>query len=122
MVSFQGKFNTQTIISVAISAALIFLLVSRDPFESGPTIVLVFLCLLFVLIFNLTYRLNKCVRTSERFKISPSRVASYYSSILVATGVIFLVGLQTIGQLQVTDILLVVCFETLANFYILRRL
>ncbi len=122
MLSFQGKFNKHTIISAVISAALIILVVSKDPFESGPTIVLAFLCLLFILIFNLIYSLNRRARTSERFKLSPSRIASYYSSILVATGAIFLVGLQTIGQLQVTDMILVVCFEVLANFYVLRRL
>ncbi len=122
MATFQHKINPQIVMSATTTVALIFILMARDPFASGPTVVLIFLCLVFIAVFNLTYYLNTRIKLSERFKFTPSKVASYYSSILVATGAIFLIGSQTIGQLQLADVLLVACFEILANFYVLRRL
>ena len=122
MTLYRRIKNLRLLASAPIVVVLVFLLVSTDPFEAGPTTVLVFLSLVFILTFNIVYPMLGWARLAEGFNFAPSKTAAYYSGIIDSAGVIFLVGLKTLAQLQLADVLLVACFEILANFYVLRRL
>jgi uncharacterized membrane protein len=44
-----------------------------------------------------------------------------YTGVALAAGIVFLIGLKTLRQLQAIDVALVLVFEFLLNFYLLRR-
>lgn len=100
--------------------ALIAVITMFNPGSGGPIVILFFLASVFI--FSLSFASLTIKETSFRlFKKEHQSVHLFYFSILIATGVVFLVGLQTLGQLQAIDVMLVVIFEVLLNFYILRR-
>ncbi len=100
-------------------AGLAFLLTVYSP-GGGPFVILVFLALLFALFISLTYiLLQNTTRVLSRVHFSTIRML--YTSVVIATGGIFLVGLQTLRQLQPVDIILTLLFEIVLNFYLLRR-
>lgn len=101
-------------------AALIATVTMFNPGTGGPVVVLFFLASVFI--FSLSGASLVIQEVSFRiFKKKHYHIHLFYFSILVATGVVFLVGLQTLGQLELIDVVLVVVFEVLVNFYILRR-
>ena len=89
------------------------------PGQGGPVVImmalaslyLLFLSLAAVLITEISYRLGRPYHGAKVL----------YAAVLIATGAIFLVGLQTLGQLQLIDVVLVLLFEVLLNFYFFRR-
>lgn len=86
----------------------------------GPFIILIFLAFLFVFFVSLTYiLLQNTTRLLKRTNFSTIRIL--YTSVVIATGGVFLVGLQTLRQLQPVDVILTVLFEIVLNFYLLRR-
>ncbi len=99
------------------------LVLYTDPFEGGPLVVISFLVLLFALFFQLTMFITHLVARNGvvgRYRLT--RLTRYYSSLLIASGGVYLVGLLTIAQLQLIDLILVISFELIANFYVYRRL
>ncbi len=101
---------------------LIILVLSSNPNEGGPAVVLLFLGLNFLLAFSLAVICMKHIPSRFLKGITLTSVSKYYSGLVLASGWVFLLGLQTIRQLQVIDIALIICFELLVNFYIFRRL
>lgn len=102
------------------SILLIGILVSQDPSGGGPMLILVFLSVLFIWLLSVVWIFIHFLST----KVGGDKLSSVrrlYTSVAIATGLIFLVGLQTLRQLQVADIVLVLVFELLLNFYLLRR-
>lgn len=101
---------------VALAALILF----SNPGSGGPMVVLVFLLLVFLVLLTGT---SVLLRLSERFfvgfKFSAARMV--YTSVALAFGGVYLLGLQTLGQLQVMDAILVCIFELLLNFYLFRR-
>ncbi len=99
---------------------LIILVVSQDPGQGGPVVIMPFLALLFVAYFcsvSLVLQFISSLVSSFNF----SWVRLLYTSVAIAGGMIFLTGLQTLRQLQLVDVILVILFELMLNFYILRR-
>lgn len=102
--------------------ATLLLIGLTNPFSGGPMVVVFFLCSLFILVFTGTLKTLDHILTFKKVRYTLSSAGRYYSALVIAIGVVFLIGLSTIGQLQPTDALLVIVFEVLANFYIFRRL
>lgn len=101
-------------------AGLIYTVASQQPGIGGPITILFFLALVFLgatgitlMVLELSFRLFKLRRFST--------IRLFYTSILVALAAVFIIGLQTLGQLQWMDVILIVIFELLLNFYLLRR-
>jgi hypothetical protein len=106
-------------------ASLLFILclmLTTDPSNGGPILIICFLAAFFVLAFMglllLGAYLNK--RVNLPFKLNKS--TRYYCAISLATGFVYLIGLQTVGQLQLLDVVLTMLLETIINFYIIRRI
>jgi hypothetical protein len=99
---------------------LIFLVTTSQPGEGGPTAVLVLLLLLFCFTAGLVANAIIFLWGSKESR-SFSSMRLLYTSVSVAVGVTLLIGLQTLGQLRVIDVVLVLVFEFLLVFYLLRR-
>ena len=99
--------------------ALAVILVTSRPTEGGPIIVLSMLALLFLLFVQVISLGLGVVTSVFGVSLSPSRI--FLLSIVISVGGIFLVGLQTLNQLSLTDVILVILLEVVANFYIARR-
>lgn len=101
-------------------AFLLAIMMLYHPATGGPIVVLfflfaVFLCFLTGVSGTLQFLLFF-------FRKPPlSKVRLLYTSVAIAAGVVFLIGLQTLRQLQMIDIILVAIFEAILNFYLLRR-
>ena len=107
---------------VVLFLSLLITVILTNPYNAGPALVLFFLILVFTFSFVLTLILQNFAVNFKVLSISDSSVARYYSGLVVATGVTYLVAIQTVGQLQSVDLVLVIIFELMANFYIHRRL
>lgn len=105
---------------IAVTSLLGFLILGTQPGEGGPLLVLAFLLLVFLQTTLLSLTLLSLV---QRLKKKPalSWTRLIYTSVVIGMGVVFLVGLQTLRQLQAIDFILVFAFELLINFYLLRR-
>lgn len=90
-----------------------------NPTTGGPFILIAFLILVFLTSFSIFY--TTLGYAKKRALFTSSRTAIYYTSIIVASGVVFLVGLQSLRQLQYVDLILVSCFQVLTLFYVHRR-
>lgn len=95
------------------------LILTTKPSSGGPVVVLLVLALMFLLLLNITYLCIKFLGASFRLRFT------VYHSLLIAVcivvGLILMIGLQTLGQLGVVDVLLIVFLEILLLFYITRR-
>lgn len=114
-----SKSKLALVFFLIISLLLLFIVLTQDPTRGGPVLILTFLGMLFIwLATSLWLILGLLARSIKK---ETSTVRRLYTSLALATGLIFLVGLQTLGQLQLADIILVAVFELLLNFYLLRR-
>lgn len=114
------KHRTTAVVGIFCTISMISLILFSRPESGGPIAILIFLFLAFVLLFTFTItfiRLLKRVMPAIRI----SAYKSFYMAFVVALGVIFLIGLQTLQQLRLIDVALVILFEVLINFYIIRR-
>ncbi len=100
--------------------ALLVISSTKQPGSGGPAIVLFFLASLFLIFLSLFSLVIQSVLKLAGFP-SFSSIRLFYTSISISLGCIFLVGLQTLQQLQLIDVILMVTFEMLLNFYLLRR-
>ncbi len=107
--------------AILSSAGLLWLLVTTDPGEGGPRLVLLFLAAVFVLLLSCFSLLIQIVGHLVRSGTKQSWYRILYSATVLSFGVVFLLGLQTLGQLRLIDVILVALFEVVLNFYILRR-
>lgn len=108
-----------TVSSVISLLGLVFVGLTKNP-NGGPITILSFLLLVFV--FSVSVASLVIQAFSATIRKQPVRVYKlFYSAFLVGLGIVFLTGLQTLRQLQPVDIILVLLFELLLNFYFLRR-
>lgn len=99
---------------------LMLLTVLKNPNDGGPVVVMSFLLLLFGLYFTLSVIILLLIdQFTNKARFSWQRIL--YTATAVSSGLIFLTGLKTLRQLQLVDVLLVVVFEVVLNFYLLRR-
>lgn len=114
-------FSPLIIVALGVAFVLLLLVVmTQNPGSGGPLVILLFLSLVFLLLFLMVTLLIRLLnRLVSGTAFSPTR--TLYTSIAVATGLVYMIGLRTLGQLQVIDVVLVVVFELVLNFYLLRR-
>ena len=99
---------------------LILLTVITNPTKGGPSLILVFLASVYLwLVLTSWAALEWITKTIGSKRLS--NIRKFYTSVSLAFGLVFLIGLQTLRQLQLADIILTVVFELLLNFYLLRR-
>ncbi len=109
-----------TIAAVISLIGVVILTVTNNPGSGGPVVILLFLLLVFLGSLSIVVIvLQLLVRFIGKAEISLVRLL--YTSVAAASGIVFLIGLQTLRQLQLVDVILVVFFEVLLNFYLLRR-
>jgi hypothetical protein len=103
---------------------LLLVLNITNPIEGGPLSVLAFFILIYLaassLMYVIAYGLMKVVQTfGWRSPLSARRL--YYLVSVLALGPVFLLALNTLGQLELKDIVLVTLLLVLGCFYVLRR-
>ena len=114
------KIKVLMALDILAIAATVFFLLANNPGEGGPTVVLIILGLQFLVIMLLSLTVLYIART--KFKLLMfSRLRMLYTSVAIAVGIVYLIGLQTLGQASLIDIILVLTFEALLNFYLIRR-
>lgn len=100
--------------------ALICLSVFTNPQQGGPFVILLMQLLLFLVtalgVYVATLVANRFIGT----RIDRSRAV--VGSVALGVGVILIAGLQTLNQLNLVDILLVLLLEAGVIFYAFRRL
>ncbi len=117
----DAKSSSRAIVLLVPAAALIAILVlTTNPNSGGPIMILLFLLAIFLFLFTVFFSAMKLF-TQAVLKSNFSVYRLVYVALSMAIGAVFLVGLQTLQQLRLTDILLVAVFEILLNFYIVRR-
>lgn len=120
------------IIPAACIAALVVLLNSTDPGSIGPGgILLVFIVIYIFFLSSFFVLLHAGSRVIQamihrRRDIDPRswRIGvrkSYYIASVLAFIPVFLLAMQSIGQLQLRDLALISLFELIAIFYIVKR-
>jgi hypothetical protein len=102
-----------------LGAALVVLMNFFNPSDVGPNGLLLFFILLYVLCFVVVILLLKVYRLVFRQKIHSIKLL--YLASIIAFAPVMLLALNTLNQLEALDIALVVVFETLALFYVIRR-
>lgn len=99
---------------------ILAIITTKDPGSGGPIIIMIFLLLSFIFSLSiLGLLLQYLVRIFHAPPFSWGRLL--YTSVALAAGVVFLIGLQTLHQLQLIDAILVFVFELVLTFYLLRR-
>ena len=108
---------------------LLYVFNTFDPGRVGPVgilfiFILIYLISLgvffFVLDVGLTFVLKILNKDGKKEKTVEFKKAYYIASIAAFLPVLML-GIQSVGQLQLTDVLLVVAFLSLAIFYVVKR-
>lgn len=101
-----------------------YVLSQTSPIDVGPVgILIVFLLLygfflsLFFLIIHLTLEVAKRLRSKSHLPIRKI----YYLASVIAFMPVFLLALNSIGQLKVLDTVLVLSLVIVASFYVVRR-
>lgn len=113
--------------------ALLFLLFNiSNPVDIGPGgILLVFVLIYLLCVSTVFIVLHFGISLASRFVASRSNIAqrqwrigvrkAYYIASALAFAPVILLAMQSVGQLQLRDILLVLFLESLAIFYIVKR-
>ncbi len=108
-------------------AALILLgavLNMTNPLESGPMVILVVFVLLYVLILTVLSAALHLVGAVVRM-VSPGKSFSlrrgYYILTIIALAPVLFVALNTLGQLDALEIILILILVGLGCFYVVRR-
>lgn len=104
--------------------ALASVLNMTTPLESGPLIILVVFMLLYVLIvsalsaaLHLIVAIVRMLRPSKTFSMR----RGYYIASIVALAPVLFVALNTLGQLDALEIILILLLVGLGCFYVVRR-
>lgn len=119
-------------VGLVVSVVLLgIMLQTTAPTTAGPLGILIVFILMYVSVLSaltfLLYGINKVIwKLASSF--APKKAASsltltrsyYFSSVLALAPVIF-IGMQSVGQVGVYDILLVVLFMVIACVYIAKR-
>lgn len=123
--------NLVYLIPLTAAALLLLTLNLTNPLTGGPAAILLVFILIYVLCTSLLFILlhigvgmaskiwaKRSVNVRE-WKIGVRR--AYYVASVVAFGPVLILAMQSVGQLQVQDVLLVVALLGLAIFYVVKR-
>lgn len=106
--------------AIVLTAVLIAMLNLMNPLSIGPNGILLFFLFAYLLGIVVALLILKLLRLV--FHKSFSTVKAMYLAATLAFAPVMLMALNTLNQLQVIDVILVMIFEFLALFYIFRRL
>jgi len=106
--------------AVVLAVLLVGMLNFMSPMTVGPNGILLFFLLAYLFSVVAALVLLKTWRLVFRKKFSA--VKAMYLATTIAFAPVMLMALNTLNQLQVIDVVLVMVFECLALFYIFRRL
>jgi hypothetical protein len=109
---------------IVCTALLLGVLYSSSPLAIGPAGILLVFGLIYAVLASLLYALlTMALAVAAYFSIKPqfSRKLLYYIASIVALAPVFLLALNSIGQLEVKDFILVILLVGLACFYVVRR-
>ncbi len=105
-------------------AAIVLVLNFTSPIVAGPTGILVVFLLFYCFSASSIYVLLRGALAASRLlgrKNVLGRRQSAYVSSVIALGPVFLVALNTLGQIGIVEITLVVALVGLGSFYVIRR-
>lgn len=103
---------------------IVVLVNGTNPLDVGPAGILLVFGLVYVFISSSFYLLLSLVMVLLAYFITVSPVSRrkmYYVSSIVALAPVFLLALNSIGQLEAKDFILVFCLVALGCFYVLKR-
>jgi hypothetical protein len=104
---------------------LVVLLNRTNPLDVGPAGILLIFGLAYVFVSSGLYLLLTLFMMLLAHFVAISTTSQrklYYLSSIVALAPVFLLALNSIGQLGVKDFILVLCLVGLACFYVIKRL
>lgn len=122
------------IYTLPVLAAVFLLLIlnATNPLDGGPTVILIVFILLYIVCAGIFFiLLHTGVRIASRlwarrksinareWRIGVRR--AYYIASILAFGPVLLLAMQSVGQLQFRDVLLVITLLSLAIFYVIKR-
>ena len=109
---------------IAALLALTTLLNTTNPVQGGPLSILAVFVLLYLLIFSVTAAavhfigaVMRMVRPTKSFSLR----RAYYVLSVVSLAPVLLVALNTLGQLEILEIMLILVLVGLGCFYVVRR-
>lgn len=103
---------------------LVVLLNRTNPLDVGPAGILLVFGLAYVFISSTLYLVLGLVIMLLAYVVditATSRRKLYYLSSIIALAPVFLLALNSIGQLEIKDFALVLCFIGFACFYVVKR-
>lgn len=109
---------------IVCMAALLGVLYASSPLAIGPAGILLVFGLIYAVLTSLLYALLTAilaVAAHFNFRVQLTPRLLYYVVSIVALGPVFLLALNSIGQLEVKDFILVILLIVLACFYVIRR-
>lgn len=122
------------VISISVGVAIVLLAVilqTTTPTVIGPlgilfVFILIYIVALGVLTFLLRFASRLLAKTTRSLTVRrPMRELtvgrSYYFSSILALGPVMLVGMQSVGEVGIYDMLLLVVFITISCIYIAKR-
>jgi len=105
-------------------ALLVWLINSTNPLDAGPAGILFVFGSAYIFVSSVLYliiTLVLIVLASFMTIATSSKRKIYYLSSIIALAPIFLLALNSIGQLEVKDFVLVLALVGLACFYVVKR-
>lgn len=117
----EYRYKYSLVTSVVSLILLIFILMFSNPVNSGPVAIVAVLSVAFLFIYSATLFITAVLPKRIGWNLIQTRASRYYSSLAISVGCVYLLGLGSIGQLQLVDVVLVVVLEVVSIFYILRR-
>lgn len=108
-----------------LAAALLFLVLNTtSPLSVGPAGILMVFALIYLLVLSVLFAIlvltlkisNKML---NRYWVSEKRL--YYMAAIISMAPVFILALNTIGQLDLKDFVLVVLLVFVACFYVTRK-
>jgi len=109
---------------IASFIALVFLLNKTNPIDVGPAGILLVFASVYVFVASALYLLLTILMMILAYFITitiRSKKRVYYLASILALAPVFLLALNSIGQLQVKDFVLVLCLVGIACFYVVKR-
>jgi hypothetical protein len=120
----QLKKYLPYILPIMSFVGLVFLLNRTNPLDVGPAGILLVFGLAYVFISSALYLVLTLVMMLLAYFVTikaASRRKLYYLSSIIALAPIFLLALNSIGQLEVKDFVLVLALVGFACFYVVKR-
>lgn len=112
---------------LVVLVGLFFLFNMTNPVDAGPLGIFAVFTLIYIFWLSIIFTLLHggvafVVKVSGRKRINLGARKAYYVASVVAFIPVLITGMQSVGQLEIRDIILVFVFVGLAIFYIFKRM